>query len=192
MNSLPLPHEDDLKNFLTNPPCQEHINTGDHKCHIDHKCHDDWRHMHSINLLHSHHRQWLRVQHVEGQTGDLSSIYKSMAAGARRTETDEKGGEWRPVPLGLPQEIWAWTLPGCTDPSWTDSGHYYGVHWGIYTVDCLLEYKLLDTNFYLIFTDLTTIFSLETKKKQKARIWILLWAAHSSSVQGKEPVFLCF
>lgn len=122
--------------------------------------------MHSINLLHSRHGQWLRVQHVKGQTGDLRSIYKSMVAGARSTETDEKGGEWRPVPLGLPREIWAWTPCWCTDPVWPDSGHYYGVHWGIYTADGLLEYILLDTNYYLIFIDQTIIFSLVTKKEK--------------------------
>lgn len=121
--------------------------------------------MHSSNLLHSRHLQWLRVQHVKGQTGDLCSIYKSMVAGARRTEADEKGGEWRPVPLVIPGETWAWTLPGRTDLSWTDSVHYYVVHWGIYMADWqTLGVQARGYNYFFTFTDLTTVFSLGTKK----------------------------
>lgn len=141
--------------------------------------------MHSINLLHSRHSQWLRAQHVKGQTGDLCSIYTSMAAGARRTETDEKGGEWRPVALGLPGETQAWTLPGCTDPFWTDSGHYYGVHWGIYTADCPLEYKLLDINYYLIFIYQTIIFSLETKKQTNSKDYDVMMSSTSQFCAGE-------
>lgn len=120
---------------LNQPLSNAHINTGDHKCHSDHTCHGDWTHMHSNNLLYSRHLQWLRVQHVKGQTGDLCSIYKSMAAGARLTESDERGGEWRPVPLVLPEETWVWTQPGRTDLPWTDSAHDYGIKGGIYTTD---------------------------------------------------------
>lgn len=84
------------------------------------------------NLLCSPNFQSQNIQHVEKQTGDLCSIYKSMATGAKGTETDEKGGEWRPVPLVFPREACAWMLPGRTDLSWTDSVHYYGAKWGIF------------------------------------------------------------
>lgn len=131
-----------------------------------------WSHMSwwldtSYNLLHPSHLQWLRVQHVKGQTGDLCSIYKSMAAGARRTETDEKGGAWRPVPLVIPGEKWAWTLPRHTDLFWTYSGHYYAVHWGIYMADWqALGVQANGYNNFFIFSDVTTNFSLGTKNKK--------------------------
>lgn len=144
------------------------------------------------NLVHSSHLQWLKVQHVKWPTGDLRSIFKSMVAGARRTETDEEGGEWRPVPLAIPGDTWAWRLPGRTDLSWTDSGRYYAVHWGTYMADWqTLGLQANGCNSFFIFTNLTTAFSLGTKK-QKATTWIKLWAAHSTPVQGKESVILCF
>ena len=151
--------------LLNQPPLWAHINTGDQECHTDHTCHGDWTHTHSNNLLRSSHLQWLRLQHVKGQTGDLRSIYKSMAAGARHTETDERGGEWRPVPLVIPGETWARTLPGCIDLFWTDSGHYYAVYWGIYMADWQAQDN--GYNCFFIFSDVTNIFSQETKRKKQ-------------------------
>lgn len=37
------------------------------------------------------------------RTGDLCSVYKSMLAGARLTETDEKGGEWTLASISAPK-----------------------------------------------------------------------------------------
>lgn len=117
-----------------------------------------------------------------------------MAAETRRTETEEKGGEWRPVPLVVPGETWAWTLPGHTDLSWTDSGHYYCVNWAIYMTDwqtlppgvqangcnCFLYSQIWLLSFYC------------EQKKQKARIWIILLVVYSRPARGEESVFLCF
>lgn len=56
---------------------------------------------------------------------------------------------------------------------------------------CLLEYKLMDITIFL-YLQIWLLSSHWGQKKQKARIWIVLWAVHSSPVQRKESVFLCF
>ena len=123
--------------------------------------------MDANNLLHPSALQWLRVQHVKGQTGHLCWIFKSVAAGARRTETEEEGGEWRSVPLAIPGDTGTWTLPGRTDLSWTDSGRYDAVFWGTDMADWqTLGVQANGCNSFFTFTDLKATFSLGTKKSK--------------------------
>lgn len=132
MNSLPLPREDDL---LLNPhPSHEHINTGDHKCQSDHTCHGDWTHMHSNNLLYLRHLQWLRIRHVEGQ--NRRPVLDLQVNGCWSQGYREWWERWRvkarsiSAPrgeMGRDAARTHWPL--------LDSGHYYGVNWGIYMTD---------------------------------------------------------
>lgn len=128
--SFPQPHEDDLLNCWINPS-SIYI----YKNVTVITLHSNWTHLLTLTICSTHviSSDWV----LRMARGKLSIYAQFTSQWGPNTSIQRMIWELRVklYSISNPRRKRDWTLPGHTDLSWTDCGHYCGVNWAIYITD---------------------------------------------------------